>query len=306
MKYEQMIIILLFVILLYIILKDRQNENFETEHFQTGNDYLDNPNDNPNVRGLTVTDIKSDKFSIKFHAPKGYISRGNGKYIVDTSNYGGRSNLYKFQLEVESFLVVVGIYSDRTGKNLLRTNTYNIYPNECKPSGPYDVIEYDEEICTRTIVLTDLDKLINELKVDDSIPTLYVKVGVIAMYKHNNNSIIKDLYGMPVLPNNPSIMANKGLFPLKQFNINLDDSDYIEFEKFKRQRELDRQLESSDDGGEPCIGADGNMDFIKANLGGYPDNLFLQERTGDKSLKELMKRQLSLGILNVNVHTQGM
>ena len=48
------------------------------------------------------------------------------------------------------------------------------------------------------------------------------------------------------------------------------------------------------------------MDFIKANLGGYPDNLFLQERTGDKSLNELMKRQLSLGILNVNVHTQGM
>jgi hypothetical protein len=43
--------------------------------------------------------------------------------------------------------------------------------------------------------------------------------------------------------------------------------------------------------------------MIKRQLGGYPDNLFIEEHTGPKSLDELVKRQLASGIMNINVHT---
>lgn len=302
------IVILVFLASLYFIL---YKNIFVTEEEEGFNSYLDEPNNNPNVRGVSITNIESDGFSIKFHAPKGFVNKGNGQYIVDTSDYGGRKNRYKFDLEVQNFLIVVGIYSDRTGENLLRTNTYNINPNECKSTGAYDTIEFNEELCERNIILSDLDDLKNMIRESDEDPILFVKVGVITMYKSDNNPILKELYGMPLLPNNPSISANGGLFPLKQQNISLNDEDYTEFEKFKKEREFDRELRkglSSDNNceGELCSSADGKIDFIKANLGGYPDNLFLEERTGDRSLNELIKRQLSLGILNVNVHTSGM
>lgn len=303
MNYSNIMLMFVLCVLIYIIIYVLF-KTFTTKKDEGFNSYLDNPDNNPNVRGVTITDIKSDGFSIKFHAPKGFSFDGN-KYIVNTSDYVGRTTQYKFNLEVQNFLVVVGIYSDRLGKNLLRTNTYNIYPNECKSSGPYDIVEYNEEICNRNIILSDLDKLKDDIKTTDEEPTLYIKVGVMTIYKLDNNSLFKDLYGMPVLPNNPSIRANGGLFPLKQLNINLDDSDYNEFQKFKRQQQLERELEDTGDT-DACISTDGKMEFIKANLGGYPDNLFLKERTGDKSLGDLIKRQLSLGILNVNIHTQDM
>lgn len=57
------------------------------------------------------------------------------------------------------------------------------------------------------------------------------------------------------------------------------------------------------DGGDTVATADGKFEIIKRQLGGFPDNLFIEEQTGPQSLNDLVKRQLSLGILNVNIHT---
>ena len=50
--------------------------------------------------------------------------------------------------------------------------------------------------------------------------------------------------------------------------------------------------------------ANGEYEMIKKNWGGYPDNLLLQLNTNYKTLDELIKGQLSQGILDINVHTE--
>lgn len=49
-------------------------------------------------------------------------------------------------------------------------------------------------------------------------------------------------------------------------------------------------------------GADGKFERLKTELGGYPDNLILDDMTGFTSLEDLIKRQLNAGIIDVNVH----
>ena len=60
---------------------------------------------------------------------------------------------------------------------------------------------------------------------------------------------------------------------------------------------------SEKEGDEGSYTADGRFEMIRRQLGGYPDNLFIEEHTGPKSLDELVKRHLALGIMNINVHT---
>ena len=48
--------------------------------------------------------------------------------------------------------------------------------------------------------------------------------------------------------------------------------------------------------------ADGQYELIKSQLGNYPDNLLLDEQTiNQKSLSDLVDKNMSNGILNINV-----
>ena len=48
--------------------------------------------------------------------------------------------------------------------------------------------------------------------------------------------------------------------------------------------------------------ADGSYNLIRREIGGYPDNLTVSLQTTPDSLSSLVQRQLSLGIIDANVH----
>jgi hypothetical protein len=48
--------------------------------------------------------------------------------------------------------------------------------------------------------------------------------------------------------------------------------------------------------------ADGQFQLISQSLGGYPDNLYVSQETGADTLTQAANKQLSLGIINVNVN----
>lgn len=46
----------------------------------------------------------------------------------------------------------------------------------------------------------------------------------------------------------------------------------------------------------------GNYEVLMRQLGNYPDNLYISQQTGPDSLSNLITKQLSLGIVDVNLH----
>lgn len=119
---------------------------------------------------------------------------------------------------------------------------------------------------------------------------LYYRIGLMAVYE-NGHSRIVDHSNLEVFKLGTDI--NRQIKLIEQARQIIEEKPVVS-----------EPIERDEDSGEVCAMADGKFELIKQKLGGYPDNLFLEQQTGSNSLAELAQRQLSLGILDVNVHTK--
>ena len=118
----------------------------------------------------------------------------------------------------------------------------------------------------------------------------YYKIGVAAIYENGNSS-----FSSPYNVNS----VNK-LFSL---NKNIDDQNslYSDFIKYRDDQEKIKQSTSLSNS-ELLSSADGQYEFLKSQIGGYPDNLFIDDDSHKKyTLNNLVDKSMSEGILNISV-----
>ena len=89
------------------------------------------------------------------------------------------------------------------------------------------------------------------------------------------------------------------LFTLNSYteNHNKKNTDFLKYQENLNKKNTNILKNSS-----MISTADGQYELIKSQLGNYPDNLLLDEQTiTQKSLSDLVDKNMSHGILNINV-----
>lgn len=110
------------------------------------------------------------------------------------------------------------------------------------------------------------------------------KAGLMAIYNSGNSNVIN--------PSNISIFK-LGLTLSDNINIYNEGVSAI-----KTKQKLTESIFKPDN----VIGAaDGHFEMIRQSLGGYPDNLFINQEIDQHTLSDSINKQLSLGIIDVNV-----
>lgn len=110
------------------------------------------------------------------------------------------------------------------------------------------------------------------------------KAGLMAIYDTGNSNVVNPI--------------NVNIFRLE---LSLGDNINI-FNEGLSALKTKQQMNSSILSGQNVMGtADGQFEMIKQSLGGYPDNLYLEQSVGEHTLSDAINKQLSLGIVNVNL-----
>lgn len=274
-----LVLAILIIIFGYLLISCKnKNESFVNVEDEEINTLM------PKARGFRVINMTSEKVKVEFYAPE---AEGNDpeSTLVENNNLTNE--------DIGGYIIVVAKY-DSTSPNAkpISNNYKSIFiNNDSSNEISINIPRYNSKYFTKTIRLNGSDEMNN-----NNNDTYFYKLGLIVSYSDANGprqSMIANI-------ENPRIKANNYFFKLEDKDIKQVDIDFQEYLKFKEAQP--KEVEISDD---TCSNsADGKLEFIKRNLGGYPDNLFVEERTGPKSLGELAKRQLSLGILDINVHTK--
>jgi hypothetical protein len=111
------------------------------------------------------------------------------------------------------------------------------------------------------------------------------KVGVMAIYDTGSSDIINPS-NVTVFKLGLSLPAN-----ISVFNAGVS--------AIKTLQDLSTSPLSSD---KNILGtADGQFEMIKSSLGGYPDQLFINQSIGADTLNQALSKQLSLGIIDIKV-----
>jgi hypothetical protein len=119
----------------------------------------------------------------------------------------------------------------------------------------------------------------------------YYKIGISAVYSDGNSSF--------ELPYNVS--SKNKLFTLST-SIDTQNNDYNDYIKYKQmQTQLESQTSNYTTG---TATADGQYEFIKSQLGGYPNNLIMDPISAKQNLlSDLIDKSMNEAVLNVNVYS---
>lgn len=289
---NQQIIILIFLVVFFgylLVLCKSSKENFQMDTIlseDNSGDTLPNnciPGDNiveyPEPKGFRIINMKNDEIEIEFYSPETILCDDVLK-LKENSNLSAEDNIYKY-------VVVLATYKNKnTTQSPIDDNFKTFYIDPENNNETNQFLKYNSNYYTYKIkVPTTEDEYGNKY---------YHRIGLFISYIYGENQGQSNIINVE----NSRIIGNNYYFQLQDQDVQQSDIAFEEYLKFKQEKPKEVKITT-----DTCeYGADGNLEFIKRNLGGYPDNLFLAERTGPKSLGELTKRQLSLGILDINVH----
>jgi len=188
------------------------------------------------------------------------------------------------------FILVLAQY-DNNKKNTGNNKFYLSNEYELDSSVQIDETTYQTNICTLIGGEPKCSYKFSDLNIADENGNLfYYKLGISAMYNHINTSF--------VMPYNVNTQD-------KLFSLNLSVKDqtqqYTDFLKY--QDNLNKTNNNNILKNNYMIStADGQYELIKRQLGDYPNNLLLDEQTiNQKSLSDLVDKNMSNGILNIDV-----
>ena len=187
------------------------------------------------------------------------------------------------------FILVLAQY-DNNKKNTGNNKFYLSNEYELDSSVNIDTTTYQTNICTLFDGEPKCSYKFSDLNISDENGNLfYYKLGISAVYKHTNTSF--------VMPYN--VNTQDKLFTLNS-STETQNQQYTDFLKY--QENLNKQNNKILKNSSMISTADGQYELIKSQLGDYPDNLLLDEQTIEqKSLNDLIDKNMSNGILNINV-----
>jgi len=187
----------------------------------------------------------------------------------------------------KEFMVVLIQYDSNkkpTGNNRFFTsNEYNINANV-----PMSVANNNTNLCNMVNGIALCNYSFTNLDmVDTAGNPFYYKLGISAIYD-NGNSVIETPY---------NVSSKDKMFTLTS-TLTAQNNLYNEFIKYRQmQQEANANNYSS---GTATV--DGQYEFIKSQLGGYPSNLIMEPETAKQNLlADLVDKSMSQAILNVNV-----
>ena len=187
------------------------------------------------------------------------------------------------------FILVLAQY-DNNKKNTGNNKFYLSNEYELDSSVNIDSTTYQTNICTLFDGEPKCSYKFSDLNISDENGNLfYYKIGISAVYKHTNTSF--------VMPYN--VNTQDKLFTLNS-STDTQNQQYTDFLKY--QENLNKKNTNILKNSSMISTADGQYELIKSQLGNYPDNLLLDEQTiTQKSLSDLVDKNMSHGILNINV-----
>ena len=206
------------------------------------------------------------------------ITESNIEYSFNTPQFNEINS--KCKVAGMSYYLIVAKYKDSAAAVPVSDDEYVIY----------SFSEANEKVATSSN-LNSGEKWYRKLNLkmtDDNDKPIFYRLGLMAVYSNGFSPIITH-YNIRTFRLGVSVLQHLAI--LQHGYSNDGSTNNVSLENIEV------------DGGDTVATADGKFEVIKRQLGGYPDNLFIEERTGPNSLNELINRQLSLGILNVNVHT---
>jgi len=187
------------------------------------------------------------------------------------------------------FILVLAQY-DSNKKNTGNNKFYLSNEYELNSSVDINNITYQTNICTLFDGEPKCSYKFNNLNISDELGNLfYYKLGISAVYNYTNTAF--------VMPYN--INTQDKLFTLNS-STDTQNKQYTDFLKY--QENLNKENKNTINNSSMISTADGKYELIKSQLGNYPDNLLLDEQTINKSsLSDLVDKNMSNGILNINV-----
>jgi hypothetical protein len=234
---------------------------------------------------IDTTDVESPltEKNIEFPPPKNVRININGSTIsVNFSVNMSSSNMIP-----NKYMIVLVQYDynlQPTGNNKFYiSNEYSINSN----------VVFNENInntnlCNIVNGFPSCQYIFNNLDIVDTVGNpYYYKIGVSAVYK-DGNSIFETPY---------NVSNTNKLFALSS-NIQNQNNQFQDFIKFKQ---LQTQSQSSNYGSATST-VDGQYEFIKSQLGGYPSNLIMDPTSSKQNLlTDLVDKSMSQAVLNINV-----
>jgi hypothetical protein len=124
------------------------------------------------------------------------------------------------------------------------------------------------------------------IPINQGVNEVSFKAGLMAVYDIGDSTII-DPSNIQVFKLGLSLPDN-----INVYNAGLD--------AIKAQQKINSSIMNNDNKNLLCT-ADGQFELIRQSLGGYPDNLYISQEIGQDTLAAAVNKQLSLGIINVNV-----
>jgi hypothetical protein len=193
----------------------------------------------------------------------------------------------------KQFVVVLSQYNNSL-KNTGNNKFYLSNEYEINTSVAANKSSYQTNLCTVVNGIPSCSYSFSNLdSVDTSGNLYYYKIGIAAVYDWGISKF--------VIPYN--INSSNKLFSLDSA-IDQQDNIYNEFIKYKQQKQINAQTtgQTSTSNGLSMLTADGQYEFIKAQLGNYPSNLLMDPTSAKQNLlNDLVDKSMAQGLLNVNV-----
>jgi hypothetical protein len=315
-KIQILVIVIVLLLVFLVLCKSRRNkEGFQTQTILQHNNIRDlNANRNDyfkSVRGFKVNKVFEDGIEYEFYEPQNtYLDTTTNQYKVDTTSTTSPTS---FTI-IKNFLLLVGIYKKNDNGTPIQQNykIISIRPEDLDVISTTDnFVLYTNDSGNNTRPARRFRTKINLPKVDSTDDKiLYYKLGLVTVYKYNNTSTTSSTSPQYIETSNVMnvsnmyIQNNDYMIFLRNSDMENVDKDWSDFQKMKTEQRDGKVVDP--DSGQIISTADGEFQYMKSNLGGYPDNLHLQLDTNYNTLNELATNQLSQGILNVNVHTENL
>ena len=281
-------ILILAIVILFIIMLMSYNKCMKPETFinTTGNTTIKNSTNNMN--SMNNMNIRNN-----MNAENNYQMPINVRI-----NIMDRSLTVNFSLDImngkklpKNFLIVLIQYDNNmvnTGNNkFYMSNEYEINSSVSSDS------KTSNNVCILSNGIPSCQYIFDNLDIIDTNGNIfYYKIGVSAIYEDGNSGFATPL----------NVNSINKVFTLNE-SIDYQNSIYDEFLEFKKQKEM---LNSASNpiykNNDLLSSADGQYEFIKAQLGGYPDNLILNDRSNvQNSLNDLVDKSMAQGSININV-----
>ena len=260
------------------------------------------------VKGFKIKNIDENSVEYEFYEPDKIYRQGN-KIHVDADLNDATLNINNSYFELHEYLLVIGIYKFINDRHILKNyKIININPNQVSEINQEDnVVKYYNTTTNTASKDKPLKIFKNKIildKFDANDKLNYYKFGIITVLKYEGETKNELSMAQTEIKNveNLYIAQKDYKFPLKSMNVETVDKDWEDYSNMKKEEREGKVVDEST--GEVISTANGEYEMIKKNLGGYPDNLLLQLNTNYKTLDELIKGQLSQGILDINVHTE--